>query len=96
MSRGLPSLPLPCLARLAGGAWAWVSGVIRTLNSWGSIQWVRDRLGKLDPRQALCQTISLELSVGHDDLTRGGTWFFPRESMGYVGKHQRQHQRQQQ
>ena len=36
----------------------------------GSIQWIRDRLGKLDPRQALCQAISLELSVGHDDLTR--------------------------
>ena len=50
-------------------------GVIRTLNSRGGIQWIRDRLGKLDPRQALCQAISLELSVGHDDLTRGGTWF---------------------
>ena len=64
MSRGLPPLPLPCLARLAGA-----------LNSRGSIQWIGDRLGKLDPRQALCQAISLELSVGHDDLTRGGAWF---------------------
>ena len=70
-------------------------GVIRTLNSRGGIQWIRDRLGKLDPRQALCQAISLELSVGHDDLTRGGTWFL-RESMVYVEKPQRQHQRQQQ
>ena len=62
-----------CLGRLAGGAEAWVSSLPWMYDGLGT-GWGKVTLGRL------CQAISLELSVSHDDLARGGTWFISRET----------------
>ena len=80
--RLLASFPFALLRAFGWGGMG--LGIIHALINRGSIPWIADGLGKLDLRQTLHETITLEFGIGHDDLPWGSAWLICRKAWDMV------------